>query len=109
MKFVNPFAPRRGPSSSNADRIKQWMRNGLDLKEDVAITVTEVRCRESGCPDLETVISIFEEGRPMRCLRVGKAVAMIGKPDIALALQIERRLPCQATDGSPRKVNVKQH
>lgn len=45
----------------------------------------------------------------MRSLRVGKAAAMIGKPDIALALQIEQRLPSQETEGSPRKVNVKQH
>lgn len=108
MKFVNPFAPRRAPSSLNADRIKQWIRNGLDLKEEVTITVTEVRCRESGCPDLETVISIFEVERPIRSLRVGTAAAMIGEPDIVLALQIEQRL-CNQKTGSPQKVNVKQH
>ncbi|WP_181181745.1 nitrate reductase [Mesorhizobium sp. B3-1-6] len=107
MKFVNPFAPRRGPSSSHADRIKQWIRDRLDLKEDVAITVTEVRCRESGCPDLETVISILE--RPIRSLRVGKAVAMIAEPDIALALQIGQRLLDANAESSSPKVSVKQH
>ncbi|TPJ35211.1 nitrate reductase [Mesorhizobium sp. B2-8-3] len=107
MKFVNPFAPRRGPSSSHADRIKQWIRDRLDLKEDVAITVTEVRCRESGCPDLKTVISILE--RPIRSLRVGKAVAMIAEPDIALALQIGQRLLDANAESSSPKVSVKQH
>ncbi|TPK65559.1 nitrate reductase [Mesorhizobium sp. B2-4-19] len=102
VKFVNPFAPRRGPSSSSADRIRQWARDRLDLKEDVAITVTEIRCCESGCPDLETVVSIFEVERPIRSLRVGKAAAMIGEPDIALALQTEQRLSRQKTEGSPK-------
>ena len=93
MKFSNPFAPRRPASNTGAGNIRQWTREQLHLAEDAVVTVTEIRCRESGCPDLETVVSIFEASRPARSLRVGKATGKITQADITLALELEGRLP----------------
>jgi len=40
-------------------RVKGWIRGALELGPDVTIMVTELRCKEPGCPPLETVIAVM--------------------------------------------------
>jgi hypothetical protein len=40
-------------------QIKQWMRELFELSPEVAIVVSELACKEPGCPPLETVIAVL--------------------------------------------------
>jgi hypothetical protein len=57
-----PFAAS-GPVSANGLAIKQWTRSYLQLDDEAVITVSELACADPGCPLVETVIAVFEEGR----------------------------------------------
>jgi hypothetical protein len=50
----------------HAAAIKRWTREVLALSEDAVITVQEIACADPGCPLVETVIAVFEEGRTRR-------------------------------------------
>ena len=52
------------PSHSLA--IKRWTRDYLKLPESSIVSVSEFACRDPGCPLLETVISVFDNGGPAR-------------------------------------------
>jgi hypothetical protein len=43
--------------------IRRWTREYLRLPQDSTVTVNELACRDPGCPLVETVIAVFEEGR----------------------------------------------
>ena len=57
-----PFAAS-GPVSANGLAIKQWTRSYLQLDDEAVINVSELACADPGCPLVETVIAVFEEGR----------------------------------------------
>ncbi len=39
--------------------IKEWVREVFGLPDEAIVMVTELRCKEEGCPDVETVIAIM--------------------------------------------------
>lgn len=43
-------------------RVKTWVRTALHLDDDVAVVVTQLACREAGCPPLETVLAVLHPG-----------------------------------------------
>jgi len=47
------------PDPAALARVKQWVRSSCRLPEDVPVLVTELRCREEGCPPVETVIAVM--------------------------------------------------
>lgn len=53
--------PRLDPS--HAEAIRRWVREMLSLPEDAVVTVSEIACVDPGCPLVETVIAVFEDGR----------------------------------------------
>jgi hypothetical protein len=84
MRHANPLAPR--PSLIEKTRqIKSWVREALELDEKVVVSVTELACRDAGCPDIETVIGIMRPGAKIKTLRIHKAIAEIVRQDIATA------------------------
>jgi len=95
IAFVNPLAPRKKDRKSNAATIKVWVRDFLQLPEDAVVTVSETACPDAGCPDVETVVSIFEYGRSMRLLRIGRPVERIGKSDVLVAVTFEGSVPAE--------------
>ena len=54
-----PFTAR-GPRPEHARAVKQWTRDFLKLDDDAVITVMELACSDPGCPDVETVIAVFD-------------------------------------------------
>ena len=55
----------RDPSRGRrATEIADLARASLGLSADAAVTVSQVACREPGCPPVETVIAVL--GRPAR-------------------------------------------
>lgn len=51
----------------------------LGLPDGVTISVSELSCREAGCPDVETVVAILREGEKPTIARVHKPI-----PDVSL-------------------------
>jgi len=64
-------------------RLKQWTAEVFGLRSDVSILVTELRCNEEGCPDVETVIAVFTApGQPLP-LKIFKPMQEITRADVA--------------------------
>lgn len=81
--FINPLAPRTNRLQAKSAEIKAWVRLQLDLAEDIPVSVVELACRDDGCPDIETVIGIMEPGKPIRTIRIHKAIADVTREAIA--------------------------
>ncbi|MGH7552550.1 MAG: hypothetical protein ACREMQ_05935 [Longimicrobiales bacterium] len=45
------------------ERLRQWTRQRFKLSPETAILVSEIECRLSGCPPLETVIAFWENDK----------------------------------------------
>ncbi len=60
------FIPGEGdganaPDPAHSAAIKRWTRAILKLDTEATITVSELACRDPGCPLLETVVTVFED------------------------------------------------
>ncbi len=80
-RFMNPFAPRRGLPEKTG-QIKEWVRMRHGLGDDVVVAVTELACRDDGCPDIETVIGIMHPGEKIETIRVHKPIVDIERDDV---------------------------
>ncbi len=49
----------RKPKSGVSAQVKQWFREALALDDSATITVSELRCGEEDCPDVETVVGVL--------------------------------------------------
>lgn len=84
--FVNPLSPARRSGYAQATRhLKNLTREILRLDEDSAVTVSELTCRDPGCPDLETVIAILKKGEPPRFARIHKPLLDVTAEDVRTA------------------------
>lgn len=81
--FVNPLAPKVRNIPAASARIKEWVRRHLALDDSVTISVTELTCREPGCPDVETVVGILEESAPVRTFRFHKPISDVHEAEVA--------------------------
>ena len=61
--------------------VKEWTRTKLLLSHDVIITVTELKCAEPNCPDVETIIVIYKENETLK-FKIGKPLTYVRKWDI---------------------------
>lgn len=84
--LANPFAPRRAVPEKTR-QIKAWMRELCGLDETVVVSVTELACRDEGCPDIETVIGIMRPGEEIETVRVHNAIAEVTRDDLASAIR----------------------
>ncbi|MDE0698497.1 MAG: hypothetical protein OXH76_21980 [Boseongicola sp.] len=75
------FDPDR-PDPKAVRRIKALMVERFDLLESTTLAVAELRCHESDCPPVETVITAREADGSMRDWRVAKPLSDVGRADI---------------------------
>jgi hypothetical protein len=87
LTFLNERSHTRQRQSvaDNIRLIKDWMRAGLRLGEDVHITVSELACADPSCPIRETVILVLTE--PAKQWKIGKPIHYVRKYDVAMALE----------------------
>jgi hypothetical protein len=57
---MNLFGGKRTISVDQVDRIKAWTRGVFHLSDETTVMVTELECREPGCPPIETVIALLK-------------------------------------------------
>ncbi len=63
-------------------KIKAWTVEALEIPEDRTIMVTELACREAGCPPLETVVVVLGHSCGAHQIKIHKLVAEISREDI---------------------------
>lgn len=94
---VRPLIPiQTGPDSlptkrhsSNMRRIKSLLCRAAGVPRNSVVTVAELRCSDPGCPEVETVLGLFLEGRDVRRYRVAKPISGIREEDIVAAVRAE--------------------
>lgn len=68
-------------------RLKLQTQRLLGLSEDVTVSVTELSCREPGCPDVETVIAILSQ-RDKPCIaRFHKSIPDVTADELKTAFE----------------------
>lgn len=86
--FVNPFARKQRPRYPEAiDHIKATVRAVLNLPDEVVVSVTELACREAGCPDIETVVAILAAGRKPLTVRFHTSIPDITDAELDATLR----------------------
>ena len=85
LPSITPQTDDQARLRANAARaVKDLVRKEFGLDADASVFVAEIACGEADCPDVETVIAIFQEGR-RRELRFAKPVQELTGRDISLA------------------------
>lgn len=89
-RLANPFALRRAlPEKSR--QIKAWVRELCRLDDDVVVSITELACRDDGCPDVETVIGIMRPGEKIETVRIHRPISEVTREDAAGAVRDRNR------------------
>ena len=80
--MINLFnqSPKSDPEVTN--RIKQWVREIMALPEEVVVMVSELRCAEDDCPDVETVIAVLGEPGMTRRHKLLKPMTDVTRNDV---------------------------
>ena len=86
--FVNPLARKRGLGyRESIDRLSAATREQLKLSDEAVVSVTELACREPGCPDVETIVAVLIAGKKPRTVRFHKRIPEIDLSELATALR----------------------
>jgi hypothetical protein len=80
--FINPLKPRSRGIPQKIAEIKAWVRSAFVLDEDVAISLSELTCRDEGCPDVETVIGLLRQGHPIEVHRLHMPLTEVTEEDV---------------------------
>jgi len=81
--FFNPLAPK---PRIDTTAIKRWARAALALPDDVPVSVSQIACREAGCPDVETVIGVMKPGCNFVSWRILLPAAEVTEADVRRVL-----------------------
>jgi hypothetical protein len=76
------FGGKRTIPLEQADRIKTWTREALQLNDETTVMVTELECREPGCPPIETVIAVLKGPGNTQQYKIHKTANEVGLSDI---------------------------
>ncbi len=79
---MNLFGGKRTIQPEQADRIKDWTREVFHLNDETTVMVTELECREPGCPPVETVIALLKGPGNTQQYKIHKTVDQIGLSDV---------------------------
>ncbi|MBX2858436.1 MAG: hypothetical protein KTR17_07220 [Cellvibrionaceae bacterium] len=79
-------AGEAGQGSSPA-RIKAWAIQHWQLPQDTALLVSELRCGEAGCADVETVIAVLSGAAKGKKVKLNKALSEVCEADIQAIAQ----------------------
>jgi len=80
---ITLFGQRPAPDLEANARVKGWLRELLGLPDDAVVMVSELRCQDDDCPDVETVIAVMGEPGKARKHKLFKPLADVTREDIA--------------------------
>ncbi|HSZ71897.1 MAG TPA: hypothetical protein VK750_04430 [Cytophagaceae bacterium] len=61
--------------------IKTWVKDRLSLEEPLEIMVSEMKCADPGCPDIDTYITVIRDAHEKK-YRIAKPLVYVRKWDI---------------------------
>ena len=70
------------PKGGHTKRIKDMVRKAWSVPENIIIMVSELRCHEEGCPDVETVIALMHDGAAPEKVKIYKPMAELNLEEI---------------------------
>lgn len=73
-------------------RLKIWVGTLMGLSDQDTIMLAELACRDDGCPDVETVITVIRADRRRFELRFPGEMAEVTEADVQ---SLSRHRPCQ--------------
>ena len=73
--------PKADPNKVRS--IKEWVRSLLNLDSMTTIFVTQIECKEPGCPPVETVVALIRSGETTKQKKTHKSINDIEEKDIA--------------------------
>jgi hypothetical protein len=93
MAFVSlkAWRIRSAERAESAARLKQILRDALNLGEADALALNEIACPDPDCPDMETVVLVMRSGAPTRALRIRRPLSAVDTDDIAALVAEDRR------------------
>ena len=72
----------RYPNLEGSRRIKQALREALNLSDEITVTVTELACLEDGCDPVETVIGLLRPDAPQLQFKLHKPMDAVDAKDL---------------------------
>jgi len=75
--------PKCNPAA--LQQLKTWVYDCLTLDPDASISVSQLQCKEPGCPPFETVITILSQ--PAQQYKIHKALDEIELVDVVRLFQ----------------------
>ena len=66
-------------------RVKGWVSALPAFPEDATVMVSELRCHEDGCPDVETVIAVMPPGGDRQQVKLPKPMDQVTEEDVSTA------------------------
>ena len=72
-------------------QLKLQTQKLLGLSDDVTISVSELTCREPGCPDVETVVAILRDGEKPTIARIHKSILDVTLDELKAAFDLRFR------------------
>jgi hypothetical protein len=96
------FAAPARPDPVQLAQVRAWASELLFPGHDAPVMVTQLACREPGCPPVETIIGLLERGRTTQHYRLHKAVAAVTRADVA-RLAERSRTPGEPHDSRERR------
>lgn len=76
------FKRKPPPDPVVTDRLKQWVGALMGLTDRDTIMLAELACRDPGCVDLETVITVIKADRRRFLLRFPGPMADVTEADV---------------------------
>jgi hypothetical protein len=70
------------PAPDSSRRVKDWVKEIRALPEEAVVMVSELRCHEDDCPDVETVIAIMGAGGSQKKVKFAKPIDNVTRKDI---------------------------
>lgn len=80
--MVNLFNQDQKSDPVDIARIKGWVKQVMGLANDVTVMVTELRCAEDDCPDVETVIAVLGEPGKARKHKLPKPMSEVTREEV---------------------------
>jgi hypothetical protein len=76
--FINP---NDAGNAKLYKHIEQWVKAKFNLSEAAEITVSEIKCADAGCPDIDTYIYVKDQNEQKK-YRIAKPLVYVRKWDI---------------------------
>jgi hypothetical protein len=72
---------------SDQERVKGFVFEALGRNPDIGLSVSEIICRDPGCPGTETIILVMAPLKKTAACKVSKPLAEVTEDDVRDALK----------------------